>query len=96
MSEPKTLPAEMASFGMDIYRAERLAQEHGFDSCTMTVIGPGGVLYGKWLDAYFGCFKPGRSDGFVFTKQLAEAGFRCLALFDGEGRQINERGEVSP
>lgn len=79
---------ELAGVGMDLYRAERLAQEHGFDSCTMTLFGPSGVLTGQWLDAYFGMFKPEKADGFVMTKQLDGAGFRCLALFGPDGEQI--------
>lgn len=75
--------------GMDVYRAERLAQKHGFDSCTMTLIGPRGVLYGRWLDAYMGLFRPDRADGFVMTKQIAEAGFRCLVLFGPDGQTID-------
>jgi hypothetical protein len=93
-SEKRIDMAALASVGMDLYRAERLAQKHGFDSCTMTVIGPAGILTGTWLDAYFGLFKPERSDGFVMTKQLDAAGFRCLALFGPDGEQIE--GEVSP
>lgn len=81
--------AALKSIGMDLYRAEKLAQKHGYDSCTMTVIGPDGVLYGKWLDAYFGLFKPDRAKGFVSTKQLAGMGFRCLALFGPDGGQID-------
>ena len=75
--------------GMDIYRAERLAQKHGFDSCTMTCLNEkGGILTGKWLDAYFGCFQPEGVDGFVLVSDLAAAGYRCLALFGPDGRHI--------
>jgi hypothetical protein len=81
----------LATVGMDIWRAEKLAKEHGSDSCMMTVIGPRGVLTGAWLDAYFGLFRPDGSDGFVTTQQLDEAGFRCLALFGPDGEQIEGR-----
>ncbi|HSN67893.1 MAG TPA: hypothetical protein VLV48_01520 [Thermoanaerobaculia bacterium] len=87
MSETKT-ESTLEMIGMDIYRAERLAQEHGFDSCTMTIIGPQGIAYGKWLDAYMGLFMPDKADGFVMTRNLADMGFRCLALFGPDGEQI--------
>lgn len=80
----------MSAVGMDIYRAQRLAEEHGYDSCTMTLVSPKGLLTGKWLDAYFVAFQPEGVKGFLLTDQLAEAGYRCLALFDATGEQIHE------
>ena len=79
---------DLNGIGMDIYRAQKLAQDHGFDSCTMTCIGKNGILYGKWLDAYMGLFKPDHVDGFVMVRDLDAAGMRCLALFGPGGKTI--------
>jgi hypothetical protein len=80
----------LKTIGMDIYRAQKLAQDHGFDSCTMTVIGPKAIMYGKWIDAYFGFFKPDNLDGFITTEQMDKMGCRCLALFGPDGESITE------
>jgi hypothetical protein len=59
---------------MDIYRAERLAQDravHGGDwNKSFVIVGPGGLIECEWLDPYFGIFQMKGKEGFVMTKQI--------------------------
>jgi len=59
---------------MDIYRAERLAQDrmtasNDWDK-SFTLVGPRGVVSCEWLDPFFGLFQIKGSDGFMMTKQI--------------------------
>jgi hypothetical protein len=59
---------------MDIYRAERLAQDmavHGEDwNKSFVISGPNGTIECEWLDPHFGLFKFKGKEGFVMTKQI--------------------------
>jgi hypothetical protein len=59
---------------MDIYRAERLAQDmavHGGDwDKSFVLLGPRGAIECEWLDPYFGLFQIKGQEGFVMTKQI--------------------------
>lgn len=60
---------------MDIYRAEKLAQDYvvnhpGWDK-KFLLIAPAGIIPCTWLDPYFGFFTfDGKDDGFVRTKDI--------------------------
>lgn len=55
---------------MDIYRCEALAKRDGFDSATFDLVGPGGRMKCKWLDAYFGFFRVTGEDGFMSVNDV--------------------------
>lgn len=61
---------------MDIYRAERLAQDravHGGDwDKSFVLVGPRGLVECEWLDPHFGFFQIKGQEGFVMTKQIPE------------------------
>jgi hypothetical protein len=59
---------------MDIYRAERLAQDRSakdrnWDK-SFKIVGPNGEIECEWLDPYFGMFQFKGKEGFVMTKQV--------------------------
>jgi len=59
---------------MDIYRAERLAQDratkhHDWDK-SFKLVGPLGEIECEWLDPHFGMFQFKGKEGFVMTKQV--------------------------
>lgn len=58
---------------MDIFRAERLAQDRSIDpkwDKSFLLVGPSGVIECEWLDPYFGMFTMKDREGFVMTKQI--------------------------
>jgi len=60
---------------MDIYRAERLAQDRSLDpkwNKSFMLIGPAKEVECEWLDPYFGLFQIKGEKGFMMTKQIPE------------------------
>lgn len=61
---------------MDIYRAERLAQDRSIDpkwDRSFKLIGPlGNVIACKWLDPHFGMFTLVEHEGFMMTKRVPD------------------------
>ncbi len=58
---------------MDIYRAERLAQDMAVDrdwDKSFLLVGPKGTIECEWLDPHFGMFQFKGQEGFVMTKQV--------------------------
>lgn len=60
---------------MDIFRAERLAQDRMSNegqnwNKSFKLVGPNGEIECEWLDPYFGLFQMKGSDGFIMTKQI--------------------------
>lgn len=58
---------------MDIYRAERLAQDMAVNrdwDKSFLLVGPNGPVECEWLDPYFGMFQIKGEEGFVMTKQI--------------------------
>lgn len=58
---------------MDIYRAERIAQDRAVNpnwNKSFVLVGPTGMIECEWLDPYFGMFLFKGQDGFVMTKQI--------------------------
>ncbi|SCB51772.1 hypothetical protein GA0061099_102145 [Bradyrhizobium yuanmingense] len=59
---------------MDIYRAERAAQDMmardpKWDK-KFILIGPGGLINCEWIDPYFGIFSIEGKEGFAMSKQV--------------------------
>lgn len=58
---------------MDLYKAQRLAQDNGYDSAKFLAMFPSGPKVCSWLDAYCGLFTiAGMGDGFVTVRQIDE------------------------
>ena len=58
---------------MNLYQAQRHAEENGFDSEKFIAFFPAGPKVCTWLDAYFGMFLiDGEGDGFVMVRQIDE------------------------
>lgn len=77
---------------IDIYRAQKLAEEHGFDSCTMTALNShGAVIRLKWLDAYMGLVAvEGKEDeGFLTIQDLDITGIQIISVFGPNGRCVS-------
>lgn len=59
---------------MDIYRAERIAQDWAVEgpnwNKSFKLVGPSGEIECEWLDPYFGLFRMKDSDGFIRTKDI--------------------------
>lgn len=59
---------------MDIYRAERMAQDMAAQSRdwdkSFVLVGPCGIIECEWLDPHFGMFQFKGKEGFVMTKQI--------------------------
>lgn len=56
---------------MNLYQAQRHAEDNGHDSEEFTAFFPTGPRRCKWLDAYFGMFTiEGFDDGFVMVRQI--------------------------
>lgn len=69
---------------MDIYRAERVAQDRMAKSGpkrdwdrSFLLVGPNGIKPCTWRDPYFGLFSIDGVDGFLMTKQVPN-GFEVL------------------
>jgi hypothetical protein len=76
---------------MDIYRAERLAQDRSIDpnwDKSFHLLGPAGMIECEWLDPYFGIFKMKGGDGFVMTKQIPE--YFEIVMPDARSPQVSE------
>ena len=63
---------------MDIVECQAKAKEKGFDTATFTLVGPGGKLKCRWIDAYFGSFIVDGQDGFNTVDQVRSFGLECL------------------
>ena len=59
---------------MDIYRAEREAQDRMHKNPkwdkSFVLVGPGGVMECEWLDPYFGLFQIKGHEGAAMSKQV--------------------------
>lgn len=61
---------------MDIYRAEKIAQDRMLEASggdwdkKFVILGLGGILNCEWLDPYFGMFTIAGRDGFLMSKQI--------------------------
>ena len=64
---------------MSLVECEDRAKDEGFDSATFEIVGPGGRMKAKWLDAYMGLFQIEGRDGFITTSD-AKQQFRVLGL----------------
>lgn len=66
---------------IDIYRAERLAQDRAVSSGdwdkSFVLVGSGGLLECEWLDPFFGLFKIKGKDGLVKTESIP-AGIKVI------------------
>jgi hypothetical protein len=65
---------------MDIYRAERVAQDRAMDpgwDKSFKLVGPLNEVECEWLDPYFGIFTIKGREGFVMLKQIPE-GFEIV------------------
>jgi hypothetical protein len=81
---------------MDIYRAERLAQDmavHGGDwNKSFVIAGPSGLIECEWLDPHFGIFQMKGHEGFVMTKQIPE-GLEIIMPDDVSAVATTERND---
>lgn len=59
---------------MSLQECEDLAKNVGFDSSSFDLVGPGGRMKAKWLDAYFGFFTVEGQQGFMRVKDAAGYG----------------------
>jgi hypothetical protein len=58
---------------MDIFECERRAIEEGaYDRATFELVGPGGRILVKWLDADMGIMKAEGESGFWMTHDVAD------------------------
>ncbi len=58
---------------MDIYRAQRIAEDRATDPSwnkSFVLLGANGIVECEWLDPYFGLFQIKGQEGFVMTKQI--------------------------
>jgi hypothetical protein len=56
---------------MNLYQAQRHAEDNGYDSEKFIAFFPAGTKVCKWIDAYFGMFNiEGTGDGFVMVRDV--------------------------
>lgn len=64
---------------MSLVECEDMAKDQGFNTATFDVVGPGGRLKAKWLDAYMGMFQVEGHTGFLMTSEAKDS-FRNMNL----------------
>lgn len=64
---------------MSIVECEDRATDEGFDTVTFDIVGDGGRLKAKWLDAYMGLFQVEGKKGFIRTSE-AKVQFSVMGL----------------
>jgi len=75
---------------MSILECKARAQDEGYETATFDIVGAGGCLKAKWLDAYMGLFQIEGEKGFRMTSeaeiQFSRLGLRC-ENFQAEGEE---------
>lgn len=58
---------------MDIYRAQKIAEDRALDpgwDKSFKLVGPRGEIDCEWLDPYFGLFQMKGKNGFIMVKDI--------------------------